>query len=60
LKSLKVEPLVDDNSPSKGRCHSVLARPGIPHGSGKQVHREFVLFNGARAYPEMIVYFKTS
>lgn len=60
LRNLKVEPLVDDNSPSKGRCHSVIARPGIPQGSGKQVHREFVLFNGTQAYPEMIVHFKTS
>ena len=57
LKQLKVEPLVDPTNPCKGRCHSVIAHPGIPNGNGmqKQVHREFVLFNGAQAYPEMIV-----
>eukprot|EP00435_Cladocopium_sp_Y103_P057142 s1260_g19.t1 len=57
LKQLKVEPLVDHNDPSKGRCHSVIAKPGTPHGGQQQVHREFVLFDGAQAYPEMIVHF---
>ena len=62
LKSLKVEPLVDPTNPCKGRCHSVIAHPGIPNGNGmqKQVHREFVLFDGAQAYPEMVVQFKIS
>ena len=62
LKSLKVEPLVDQTNPCKGRCHSVIAHPGIPNGKGmqKQVHREYVLFNGAQAYPEFIVNFKIS
>jgi len=62
LKSLKVEPLVDPINPCKGRCHSVIAHPGVPNGNGmqKQVHREYVLFNGAQAYPEMIVNFKIS
>ena len=60
LRNLKVEVLVDERKPNKGRCHSVIAKPGTPNGGGQQVHREFVLFNGARAYPEMIVYFETS
>ena len=60
LKQLKVEPMVDSNEPSKGRCHSVIAQPGTPTKGQKQVHREFVLFNGAQAYPEMIVHFKPS
>eukprot|EP00435_Cladocopium_sp_Y103_P063700 s203_g25.t1 len=59
LKQLKVEPLVDVTNPCKGRCHSVIAKPGTPTGGQKQVHREFVLFNGTQAYPEMIVHFKT-
>ena len=59
LKQLKVEPMVDSNDPSKGRCHSVIAQPGTPTGGQPQVHREFVLFNGrTQAFPEMIVYFK--
>eukprot|EP00438_Fugacium_kawagutii_P018030 Skav216299 [mRNA] locus=scaffold494:135540:149103:- [translate_table: standard] len=57
LKQLKVEPLVDPTMPCKGRCHSVIAEPGTPTGRQPQVHREFVLFNGAQAYPEMIVHF---
>lgn len=64
LKQLKVEQLVDPNDSSKGRCHSVLAKPGtlIPNprslvGGQRQLHREFVLFNGAQAYPEMIAHF---
>lgn len=60
LRNLKVDPLVDERNPNKGRCHSVIAKPRTPNGGGQQVHREFVLFNGARAYPEMIVYFETS
>lgn len=47
LKQLKVEPLVDPNDASTGRCHSVLAKPGIPRslaGGQRQVHPEFVLF----------------
>ena len=60
LKHLKVEPMVDSNDPSKGRCHSVIAQPGTPTGGQRQIHREFVLFNGAQAYPEMIVHFKIS
>ena len=61
LKNLKVEPFVDPRNPGKGRFHSVVAQPGTPNGSGqKQVHREFVLFNGAQAYPEMIVHFRPS
>ena len=59
LKQAKVEPMVDSNDPSKGRCHSVIAQPGTPTIGQKQVHREFVLFSGAQAYPEMIVHFKT-
>ena len=59
LKHLKVEPMVDSNDPSKGRCHSVVAEPGTPTIGQKQVHRELVLFSGAQAYPEMIVQFKT-
>eukprot|EP00435_Cladocopium_sp_Y103_P060409 s203_g22.t1 len=44
LKQFKVEPLVDPADPCKGRCHSVIAHPGIPNGNGmqKQVHREFI------------------
>ena len=61
LKQLKVEPMVDPNDSSKGRCHSVIVQPGILKNSGlEQVHREFVLFNGAQAYPEMIVHFEIS
>ena len=60
LRNLKVDPLVDERNPNKGRCHSVIAKPRTPNGGGQQVHREFVLLNGARAYPEMIVYFETS
>eukprot|EP00435_Cladocopium_sp_Y103_P065565 s203_g27.t1 len=41
MRNLKVEPPIDENNPSKGRCHSVIARPGIPNGWGEQVHREF-------------------
>ena len=61
LTQVKVEPMVDPNDPSKGRCHSVIVQPGTPNGSAQgQVHREFVLFNGAQAYPEMIVHFRIS
>ena len=60
LKNLKVEPMVDPSNPAKGRCHAVIAQPGAPTNGQKQVHREFVLFNGAQAYPEMIVNFMIS
>ena len=62
LKNTKVEPPVDPADPSKGRFHSVIAKPGIPTGTWqrRQVHREYVLFNGAQAYPEMVVHFKVS
>ena len=56
LPQVKVEPLRDPKDTSKGRCHSVIAAPGTPSGNGAtQVHRELVIFNGAQAYPEMIV-----
>eukprot|EP00913_Durusdinium_trenchii_P017469 g16415.t1 len=60
LKNGKVEPFLDPLDPSKGRFHSVIAKPGTPTGLGPQpqVHREYVIFNGAQAYPEMIVHFK--
>ncbi|CAE7249000.1 Tnks2 [Symbiodinium sp. CCMP2592] len=59
LSQLKVEPLRDAKDPSKGRCHSVIASPGTPSGNGaKQVHRELVIFDGAQAYPEMIVHIR--
>ncbi|CAK9019121.1 unnamed protein product [Durusdinium trenchii] len=59
-KNLKIEPFLDVNDPSKGRFHSVIARPGTPTGLGPQpqVHQEYVVFDGAQAYPEMIVHFK--
>ncbi|CAE7024018.1 Tiparp [Symbiodinium sp. KB8] len=61
LKSTKVEPPVDPGDPSKGRFHSVIAQPGtLKNQWRRQVHREFVIFNGAQAYPELIVHFKTS
>ena len=59
LTGIKVEPLLDPNDPSKGRFNSVVANPGVPrHNTLTQVHREFVIFNGAQAYPEMIIHFK--
>ena len=59
LVNTRVEPLRDPNDASRGRFHSVLASSGTPHGGGsKQVHREFVIFNGAQAYPELIVRFR--
>ncbi|CAE7230990.1 TNKS2 [Symbiodinium sp. CCMP2456] len=61
LKNTKVEPPVDPGDPSKGRFHSVIAQPGTPSDRWRrQVHREFVIFNGAQAYPELIVHFKIS
>ena len=39
--------------------HSVIVNPGPvqnhPSPSGKQVHREFVVFDGAAVYPEYVV-----
>eukprot|EP00435_Cladocopium_sp_Y103_P019436 s3431_g4.t1 len=39
--------------------HSVIVNPGPvqnhPSASGKQVHREFVVFDGAAVYPEYVV-----
>ncbi|CAE7807286.1 Parp12, partial [Symbiodinium necroappetens] len=59
LPQVKVEPLRDPQDASRGRCHSVIAAPGTPSGSGpQQVHRELVIFNGAQAYPEMIVHIR--
>ncbi|CAE7473884.1 Tnks [Symbiodinium sp. CCMP2456] len=59
LQKTKVEPLRDPKDPSKGRCHSVIASSGTPSGNGaRQVHRELVIFNGAQAYPEMIVHIR--
>ena len=58
MRNEKWEPLVEPGNPAKGSYHSVIANPGTPNGAPqKQVHREFVLFNGAQAYPEMIVHF---
>ena len=55
----KVGPLVDPSNPSEGRFHSVIVQPGTCRGGGeRQVHREFVLFNGAQAYPELIVHYE--
>ncbi|CAE7223077.1 TNKS2 [Symbiodinium sp. CCMP2456] len=61
LQKTKVEPPVDPGDPSKGRFHSVIAQKGVPIDAlRRQIHREFVIFNGAHAYPEMIVHFKFS
>ena len=60
LKQIKVEPLVDKDNPSLGRCHSVIAKPGTPTFGAPQVHRELVIFDGNQAYPEMIVHFRFS
>ena len=39
--------------------HPVIVNPGPvqnhPSASGKQVHREFVVFDGAAVYPEYVV-----
>lgn len=59
MSFVKVEPLQDPTDSSKGRCHSVIANPGLLTGmDSTQVHREFVIFDGAQAYPEMIVHFQ--
>ena len=59
LPQVKVEPPRDPKDASKGRCHSVIASPGTPSGNGAtQVHRELVIFDGAQAYPEMIVHIR--
>ena len=58
LLQTRVEPFVEPSDPSKGRFHSVRVHPGTPRAIGQvQVHREFVLFNEAQAYPQMIVHF---
>lgn len=58
LLQTRVEPFVEPSDPSRGRFHSVRVHPGTPRAIGQiQVHREFVIFNGAQAYPEMIVHF---
>eukprot|EP00929_Paragymnodinium_shiwhaense_P035919 TRINITY_DN19321_c0_g1_i1.p1 TRINITY_DN19321_c0_g1~~TRINITY_DN19321_c0_g1_i1.p1 ORF type:complete len:836 (-),score=127.93 TRINITY_DN19321_c0_g1_i1:180-2687(-) len=36
---------------------SVVANPGTDKGSGSQVHREYIIFEGAQAYPEFIATF---
>lgn len=60
LQGIQVEPLIDPLDPSKGRVHSVVAAPGTPINLGStQVHQEYIIFNGAQAYPEMIVHFQT-
>jgi len=40
---------------------SIIANVGIPNGQslGTQQHREFVVFDGKRAYPDLAVYFTT-
>ena len=59
LKGIKVEPLQDFSDVSKGRVNSVIVNPGtLRSASQTQVHKEFVIFNGAQAYPEMIIHFK--
>jgi len=60
MKQIKVEPLVDKDNPSLGRCHSVIVKPGTPTFGAPQVHREAVIFDGTQAYPEMIVHFRCS
>jgi len=58
LREVKVEPL-DPLDPARGRCNSVIVNPGIDRGDGTaQVHREFVIFDGHLAYPELIVHFE--
>lgn len=61
-KGEKVEPPRDPIDPSKGRYDSVVASPGIDNGRAtQQDHREFVIFNGKRAYPDLVIniFFKT-
>jgi len=59
MKSTKFEPYIDDSDPSKGRCNSVLVQPGTVRGSSQQqVHREFVIFDNAQTYPELVISFR--
>lgn len=59
MKSTKFEPYIDESDPSKGRCNSVLVQPGTVRGSSQQqVHREFVIFDNAQTYPELVISFR--
>lgn len=46
-------------TPDAAGYHSVIVNPGPvqnhPNANGKQVHREFVIFDGAAVYPEYVV-----
>lgn len=46
-------------TPDAAGHDSVIVNPGPvqnhPSKSGKQVHREFVIFDGAAVYPEYVV-----
>jgi len=60
-KGERAEPLRDPEDQSKGRFNSVVANVGIANGrSDPQAHREFILHNGKRAYPDLVVYFEVS
>lgn len=45
--------------PHGGRYDSIVANIGISNGqaSGRQEHREFIIFDGKQAYPEMLIYY---
>ncbi len=52
----RLPPYRDPANPSKGRYDSVVANPAdSPRG---QAHRQFVLFDSARAFPEMLVTYR--
>lgn len=53
-------PQLDQSDASAGLFDSVVVNRGTPNGQalGTQQHREFVLFAGEHAYPEMVIYFK--
>lgn len=46
-------------TPDVAGHHSVIVNPGPvqnhPNANGEQVHREFVIFDGAAVYPEYVV-----
>mmetsp|Transcript_125158 Transcript_125158/g.279213 ORF Transcript_125158/g.279213 Transcript_125158/m.279213 type:complete len:782 (-) Transcript_125158:165-2510(-) len=57
-KGERKAPFRDPTDPSQGMHDSVVAHPGIPIGNGQhQQHREFIVFNGMQAYPELVIYF---
>lgn len=58
-KGERVEPYKDLANPGQGRFNSVIARAGIVGNAGQQqVHQEFVIYDGAQAYPELLLRFK--